>query len=357
MPRPLTLLAMAVATGLATTAQAQSTDLLTTLKPYMINGQLDVPALRAALEAAKARSKPVSTPADSAPEASAKAAPASSQKASPRPFEVLLRDSFSDVSIFAASNAGSAKGASISFSRDQVKGDSDWTIKGVVFAPFSISASDGTWLGLAIAPYLGANIDKHSATKTSNTESYDYGLSAEFGAAAGDLDNYVRVSLGGVDDRIAKQTDVTLKGEYLPVVRNDSGDGLCIGTPCGLAGLPLIYALQPDLVVEYDQATGAQHVSAFSGRRDALLIAPEATLNLHPFGPGMRSLSRLHLQVTYRWSDEIYSGRKFTWLDAALGYNLDAAGHLALSASADRGDDEDTALFTKTYRISLTAKF
>jgi hypothetical protein len=60
--------------------------------------------------------------------------------------------------------------------------------------------------------------------------------------------------------------------------------------------------------------------------------------------------------LTYHWSYETYSGKPIDWLQTALTYNIDDAGHLALSLTYKRGRDEDTGALTDIYRIGLTGK-
>lgn len=335
--------------------------LVTALQPYMKDGQLDVPALQAALAASAQDLGAAGAPAKADRAVAETASPPPPGATRTRPQftapHLYLRDSFADVALFESpSSAAGAKGAAISYSHDAVKHDSSWALKGVLIAPFAISGDYGGFLGLTAAPYLSVNRETHSTASVADKETFGYGLAAESGWQAGALYNYGRISAAGVDDRVKRQTDLQVTGEYIPVVANDAGAGLCIGTPCRVGGLSLLYALHPELVMRYDRAPSGK-VSPFSDRREAWLIGPQATLNLHPFGPGVSDLSRLHLQVTYRWLEETRSHGKFTWLDTALGYNLDAEGRVALTGVYSRGDDEDTALFTKTYKISLTGKF
>jgi hypothetical protein len=57
----------------------------------------------------------------------------------------------------------------------------------------------------------------------------------------------------------------------------------------------------------------------------------------------------------YHWAYETYSGRGLSLFQSSLTHNI-ADGHLGLTGSYGRGNDEDTGVLSNIYKISLTGK-
>jgi hypothetical protein len=270
----------------------------------------------------------------------------------------LVRDSFSDIWLFDKPTAvSSAKGATVSWSRDNIAHDATWSMHGMAAAAVSIPgdyAKPGriSILGASLAAYVQVDREIHSNLTKKNADTIVGGGTSEIGIDTLGGSQYFRLSGAAVTDRIADQTSVTTMFEWLPVYGGD----YCIGSPCSVPGLPIIYRFQPELKVQYDRTTDAGALLAFSGRKQSLRIGPEFTLLFKPFGPQVGFLSQFHGQVTYHPWIEVYSNTRQSWLDASLTYNIDPKGHLGITGSYTRGYTETTGVLTDLYKIALTGK-
>jgi hypothetical protein len=270
----------------------------------------------------------------------------------------LVRDSFADIWLFDKPTAvSSAKGATVSWSRDNIAHDATWSIHGMAAAAISIPgdyAPPGkiSVLGASLAAYVQVDRENHSSLTKKNADTIVGGGTSEIGIDAFGGSQYFRISGAAVTDRIAEQTSVATMFEWLPVYGGD----YCIGSPCSLFGLPIIYRFQPELKVQYNRTTDAGAFLAFSGRKDSLRIGPEFTMLFKPFGPQIGFLSQLHGQVTYHPWIEAYSNTRQSWLAASLTYNIDPKGHLGITGSYTRGYTETTGVLTDLYKIALTGK-
>jgi hypothetical protein len=267
----------------------------------------------------------------------------------------LVRQSFSDIWLFDDPNKVSeVKGATASWSQDNIAHDTTWSIHGMGAAVVSVPGAFGnnSVLGANLASYVQVDREIHSKLTKKNADTIVGGGTSEVGIDAFGGSQYLRLSAAALTDRIADQTSVTTMFEWLPVYGGDN----CIGSPCAVPGLPIIYRFQPELKVQYDHTTDAGALLTFSGRKEALRIGPEFTFLFKPFGPQLAFLSQLHGQITYHPWIEVYSDTRQSWLDASLTYDIDHAGHLGLTGSYTRGSTEQTGVLTNIYKIALTGK-
>ena len=82
-------------------------------------------------------------------------------------------------------------------------------------------------------------------------------------------------------------------------------------------------------------------------KKDVKVVPPAGVLDF---------LRNLYGTISYHWWDELYSGRTNGWLDAAVHYNLDPNGNVAVAFSYQHGRTEDTGTDTDVYKVTLTAK-
>ncbi|MGV1760156.1 hypothetical protein ACQZ6F_30300 [Rhizobium sp. A22-96] len=271
-----------------------------------------------------------------------------------------LRDSFTDLGFFGEDrfNLSKSKGASVSFTKDRVAHDNELNFKGVLFlSTFSDGSYGGRYTGWSIGPYIGANVDRHSARSKKDSETYIGGVAAELGTDYAGFDQFYRLSTGGVRDVVANTTSLKVKAEFFPVLRREPDNPLsCIGRPCTIPDIDLLYVLTPELFAIYGNSF-ENHGDAFSGERDDLRLGGQVSLLLQPAFLQKTALSRLYGRITYQWAEEVMSSKPFYNLDFSTWYNLDEDGHIALSASYTRGRDEDTAERLDKLVVGLTGKF
>jgi hypothetical protein len=269
----------------------------------------------------------------------------------------LIRQDFSDIWLFDKPTAVSnAKGATLSWANDNIAHDATWSIHGmgavVVSIPGGYLDKGYPVLGASLAGYAQIDREIHSNLVKKNSDALAGGIAGEIGFDTGPGSQYFRLSAGAVNDRLADQTAFTTMLEWLPIYGGDK----CIGSPCSVPGLPVIYRFQPELKLQYDRTTDDGSLIAFSNRKDSFRVGPEFTFLFKPFGPDMEFFSRFHGQVTYHPWYEVFSGKSQYWLDSSVTYNIDDKGHLGLTGSYSRGYTELTGVLTDLFKISLTGK-
>lgn len=350
-----------------TWAQAPSTmdpTLAAKLKPYIKDGKVDAAAVAAAYEALEVSAASV-VPARSLAAATSNA---TSVPAAEAKVQLSIRDSFADLYLFdAPSDVFSAKGATVSYSHDYLAGDDQWGLKGVaLLAWVGPTTYDGPILGKAFALYAGADIDRHSAASAKSAESYKLGGSGEVGFNGGDLSHYVRVSGGGVYDRIKRSTNGSLRFEYIPTAKRPDnaapgqyGWWNWFGYPATIfatSAFPVRTVFEPSIVVAYDRATGGKPV-AFSGKSDALRLGPLFAFRAKLVSANPASiLNSVTAHLTYQYATEVVGGKTFDLLSTGIGYNLTVDGSAALSATYTVGKDEDSGEKEETFKVGLTVK-
>ena len=266
---------------------------------------------------------------------------------------ILIRKNFTDVFLFdSPTPAAKAAGATLSYERDSITDDDVWSLHGMVAIPLQFSGTyntDGPYsvIGFNAAPYVLLNTDNHSNDDSKRT--VEFGATGEIGFDMGSWSQYFRGRLGVVNDDIADYTNQASSMEWIPVSLD-----YCLDFPCSVPGTSLIYRLQPSIILQYDHTTSGDN--PFSDEQNALRIGPAITLNFQPFGNDIPFLQDIVGNVSYHFDWELYSERTFDWLDASLTYNLTPSGNLGITASYQRGEDEQTAEPTDDFNISLSGK-
>jgi hypothetical protein len=274
----------------------------------------------------------------------------------------LLRQDWQDVAIGSCPDTvDKATGAQISYSDDRVANNRVWSAQGTAALLYnSIIANDPQAVSLFDTSFGGyVTIDRvmnsSPAKSSANVDTVAYGGVAEIGistpANIGWV-NYFRVRGGGVEDDLKGTTSVNVTAEYIPV-----NPYLNIHTPFEPFGsAPFIVRFDPELIAQYDDATGKNSLLAFNNRPQALRLGPQLTMKLFPLPGAPDFISHFTSSTTYHWAYESYSGSSFSWFQTALTYNIDKAGHLGWTGSYQRGQNENTGAFTNIYKIALTGK-
>ncbi len=350
------------------------------------------------------RTKPQQAPAPAKSQLIAKKAitlPAATTPNPPAPdqaFKILLRNDWSDLGILGAcmgSNSGggngdsssssdasggsstkaattgpgvsttSAKGASLSFTRDYVANNSIWAAQGMVAAVYSDCSNlrnlaegrNADWAEKSIAIYAQANSDYNSNLKLAaknNIDTRTAGLSGElvYQSLSGDL-HIFRLTPNVTQDDIHNTSAVAVMGQYIPAFLSLPG----VWAPQAIINGNVIYQFDPTLDVQYASTTNQAKPILFSGMSQSLRIGPELALIVTPFaGGGNDFLNRIGINELFHPWYETYSNRGSYWWTNTIKYNLDQKGNFALAFSYNRGLDENSGVMTNQYVLSLNGK-
>jgi hypothetical protein len=270
----------------------------------------------------------------------------------------FLRRDMPDISLFSGiKSADKAKGAEISYARDEVSHDTIWAVNGIAGVALQLygaeppTAAEPTLIAVFAAPYVSMNRTSNSSPKFKNkdVDTATYGVKVETGYAnlAGGS-QFFRIGGAGVEDGIRDATAVSILAEWLPVYPIFEQI---------IPGTLLRYTFQPDLKLQYDRTTDAKKPLLFSMDAEALRIGPQFSLALQAVPHANWFLSKFVVNVTYHPAYELYSGRSLSWFDASITYNLDPNGHFGITTSYSKGDSEDTGKATDIAKIALTGKF
>jgi hypothetical protein len=254
-----------------------------------------------------------------------------------------------------------------------VKGNVTWAMQGTAALLYNKVwgyGQEGRMAGSYLTS-LGAYVTFDRTTNTAvtqaanNVDTLAYGGVVQFGARnQGDstsadpyIGNYFMIRGGMVEDHIHRTTAAAETFEWTPVFDNGY---VRIQEPFPVSSaIPLIVRLDPQLLIQNADALEPGEILAFNGRSESLRVGPQLTLNLFPdwwadqFMPPI-PLSQLHASASYHWADEIFSGYGVDYFQANLGYNLTA--NVALTATYQRGHDENTGVKENVYKVSLSGK-
>ncbi|MDX3965520.1 MAG: hypothetical protein QHD01_02835 [Bradyrhizobium sp.] len=274
-------------------------------------------------------------------------------------FKFLLRQDWKDIGFLECpQSVDKATGAELAFANDIANHNRILSANGTAALVYSSLTSDPplwwTPYYTSFATYVTANRTTNSspAFASADVEKLAYGAALELGWETSGGANYFRIRGDQVENNLKGTMSATATAEFIPVYYP-----LYIHYPIiRPGGLPVDIRFDPKLLVQYAQITGTKGVLDFNGLTRALRIGPELSVYLFPEVDPTNLLSRMHANLTYHWAYETYSGKPIDWLQAAIIYNIDDAGHFALSTTYKRGRDEDTGSFAHVYRIGLTGK-
>jgi len=266
----------------------------------------------------------------------------------------VLRRSWTDIDFASCpQNVKDATGALLSYSYDKVLNNTSWTANGTAAVIYTVPQSV---LSTGIYGTLD-QITNSSAVqaKKSNIDSNAYGGFLEFVDTNGSYPywaNYLQIRGGGADDNVKKTTNANITAVWIPVYASSD---IHIHQPFQpFDGWPGLIRIDPELLVQYADVTGPKQTLSFNNESEALRIGPQVALNFYPGTSEI--LSHFVASVIYHWAYETYSEHPITWFQSILTYNLDTEGHLGLSGSYQRGQDENTGVFSNVYLVSLTGK-
>jgi hypothetical protein len=263
-------------------------------------------------------------------------------------------------------DSGTVKGALFSYGGDAVKHNNTWTAQ-------ALGALNYSWEGwdpkndffqpiyFSTGLYGSTNTILNSAKSLTknNTEVYTYGLMGSLGIAPPNRGLYqnFNFSVGGVSN------DLTNINAYNETIRYTPAWGdLWLAKPISIDPLPLSLRFEASLIGQFDQAGEHDKVNrlAFNNQFDSVRIGPQLALNLIPNtseDTPYAFLKGLSASLIYHWAYETIGDKALPLFTANVNYTLDEAKHFALSATYQRGYDENTGIYMNQYLIGLAAKY
>jgi hypothetical protein len=276
-------------------------------------------------------------------------------------FGFLLRQDWKDMGFSSCPiTVDKATGAQFSYSNDLVDHNRSWLVHGTAAILYSseVANKPGEYdlYRTSLGAYITVNRDSSSASSQTknNINTIAYGGVAIFALSTPDIDwtHWFRVRGGGIEDDIKGTTSTNITAEWSPENSN-----LHIHYPYPQAfGLPLTARFDPEVLLQYNHATGKNQLLQFNNETNALRVGPQLSLKLTPSGDVPSFLERLTASVAYHWAYEVYSGGQFNLFQTGLTYNLDEGGNFAISTTYSRGRDEDTGAPTNLYKLGLSGK-
>jgi hypothetical protein len=277
----------------------------------------------------------------------------------------LLRKNWVDIGFASCpQTVAKATGAEISYSNDRAKQNAIWSINGTAALLYNTALSNSSYS--SIGGYVTVNRETNSSVTEadSNTNTLAYGGLIEFGFVRETtkgiqysddyiFGNYFRLRGGAVEDHIKGTNAGSATFEWLPTFR---GNGFHIHDAFNpIPGEPYLVRIDPALLIQYARIVGGSKPLAFNDMNQSLRVGPQITVGFYP-GTSGDFLSHFVGSVTYHWAYETYSGRRLSWFDTSLTYNIDSDGYFGLTGTYQRGNDENTGVFANIYKISLTGK-
>lgn len=283
------------------------------------------------------------------------------------PFSVLVRRDFTDIGwLLCPQDTTQSVGAQVSATYNARSPQTTASVDGLaalVYRYYTNHDND-PFLGLAVGPFIqgdGTNQFEMSGSPNKSTDTVTAGGVAEFGVrqyfgADHAADSYFRIH-GGEAFAPSGVTTNAFTGEWLPTIAD-----LRIHYPFPI-GPYFTARFDPELMVQYDQLeAGKPKYLLFSSQNSALRIGPQLSLWLHVapltiYPEPIREFFRdSFLTATYHVSQDIYSGRNYSWSLVTLTHNLDPKGNFGISVSYGFGNSEMTGNRTDQVKVGLSGK-
>jgi len=274
---------------------------------------------------------------------------------------VELRRDFFSFDTVACPTPGSLsqdQGAQVSATFDELAKQTSASLDGVVALLIRHYFSGGLGLpgdtsptGLAFGPFVqfdGTNYFESATSPSKTTETVTAGGVAQIGFnnVFGLGEDNFRLRAGEIDAPSAAIVSNTVVAEWIPYYAF-SRDQFQLS--------PIVFRVIPEVILQYDRlVSGPNKYVLFADNNYALRIGPEVQLRIWVAHSSDPILSKMLFTVTYHASNETYTGREFSWVQAGLTYNL--TDHFGLSASYGYGNSEITANNTSQIKLGLSGK-
>jgi hypothetical protein len=297
------------------------------------------------------------------------------------PFFFVLRKDYANIGIVSEPYTGGT-GATISYSDDRVAKNTSLAMQslgvlGYRFANQFASPGDNNlhlFYGI-LGVYGGANKVTNTNSKPTTPSAdniYDGGV-LELGFERGpEYQDYFRVKVGSVTNDLATKTLYTVgktavttttsatqfstTAEWIPVYEPLYIHRPKFDWPLGQFGV----RFDPEVIAQFDDTFRSTNVLAFSGKSSAYRLGPQVGLWLQPFAAlDEAMLNKLSIYTVYHWYHEFVSGRSNYVFQTNANYPLLGGGggggnSLALTASYQRGVDENTGKNAELFKVGLS---
>jgi hypothetical protein len=288
------------------------------------------------------------------------------------PLGFILRQDFTDISLFDCPDSTTLKnavGSRVTSTFDELAHTTQVSVDGLAAAVIKVPGNGVPVKAFIFGPYVQGSDASQFATASSpskETETVTAGgffeIGLNNGLAPGSLNTYGQTYLrvhGGETFGNSGIGSNTFVGEWIPVYQP-----WYIGTQRALPDGIIHYAFGPELMVQYDELEyGKNKYLLFETNREALRIGPDFVTKFWiedcPYGGSLfcTVVKQTTLSVTYHASWDVYSSRRYSWVQPTLTYNFNEAGNVALSLSYGYGNSEVTANNTSQIKLGLAAKF
>lgn len=281
---------------------------------------------------------------------------------------LVIGDSFNDLNFLntATCQAGAAKGAQFSWTRDRVAANDQWSAKGAVAEKFIwVGGPDGppnsAYLNLlAFAPFVTfqrvTNSNPKSASQNADVLSYGFSSEALFDRVADVWQVYLRAraNVNSAFDGPIKSRSLT--GEVQPL-----SDAYFIGRNIPIRGIGYFWVI-PLIRAQYFQrvsnSTPADPI--FNQSNDVFRAGPVISLNLIPqdsvnVDPNKPAPAPLWiLNVTYSWYRDFRNNQTYHHFNPSFTYNFTES--IGASIGYESGQVDQTGKKIDLTTISLTIK-
>jgi hypothetical protein len=265
-------------------------------------------------------------------------------------------------------NSDGVKGALFSYGNDLSKHNGTWTAQGLAALLYNteprldLNSPSYSLLGFNFGPFVGSNTVLNSAKSQSksNTEVWNYGLigSAEFAPPQGiGLYHNFNFSAGVVSNDLTNVSAFNQTIQYSP-----AWAAFYIARPFEVGTLPLYLQFDPSLISQFDQAIDHNKANrlSFNDQYTSYRLGPQMVVKLTPnkseTDTQFLALTRFSAFLTYHWAYETVGDRALPLFSAEVDYTLDEAKHFALTATYQKGYDENTGIWKNQMLIGLTGK-
>lgn len=278
----------------------------------------------------------------------------------------LLRRSFEDISILTDPfESKKAAGAQFGWERDNILRNRAWSAKGVIAAPVwweNRTLSEAERLAPHIVAYAFAPTLKFERVSNSRLAAKDVDLLVP--GASGEIafanllggTQYLRGSAALATSFAGRARSWNISAEWQPVFNKP--EDFAIGSPNRLFDLPFTWTLSPRLRTQYIARLNEADDPIFASRNRLFRIGPALALNVAPIDmPSAPDWAkRLNFHLYYGWLQDLYSRKRYAFLDAGAGFNLDQAGNVAATLTYTRGKIEETGQNVSIVKLGLAVK-
>jgi hypothetical protein len=284
----------------------------------------------------------------------------------PPAFDVTLRADFNDLGPTVCPNNDPFQviGATVSVADNLLTSKTSGAVDGLAALTGRIyGPAASTFAGLSAGLFVQVNDTyQFQSAPSLNSDSVTYGaftqlvLNNDFG-----FDSF-RLRGGEVTGSSGTNSK-SLVAEWTPAY--NLGSPISFGIPIPIPGSSLAYTLLPDLMVQYDTyESGPNKALIFSTSNQSLRIGPQLAMQFsfvraafsNSVDPRLADfLSATFATVTYHASEDVYSGRKYSWTSVSLSHSFNA--YFGVTASFGSGASEGTGNLSRQAKAGVSIKF